>query len=449
VTGGGGGSVGSTIQVSTIQFGPGQFGLGTIDVTNTSTLAINNNATAAINDIIFTTNNNQFDTPANYIEINSPDSANSLKFIAQDNGNNGIVSQQGSLALGAESTIIVAASSISLLAPTSISSLTVSSINGAVPGGGGSVGPDLNVSTLSFPLGNQTTAGAINMISSLAFNDANTPVIQDIIFFTNYPVSTRPALSPYVSTVNVIQVNGPGGDGATAELKIGGSADGRSLIASLNGDGNPSTLTVLADSVNMPTNLNVSTINAGSLSTLAIGGSVAIFNDLACSAISTNSITPVSGTIVTISSISVSSINGVAPGGGGSLYPVVSTILPGGGGVQTQYFTSTGALIQVLTAFSTQVGHNYMLSLPFNVSTFNAPAYGDVITFATQGAGADDYQYTLPLIQAGAWNFPISFKNKIGDGGVAVILEANTAYPVEVNLGDSDGAELVDLGPST
>ena len=171
---------------------------------------------------------------------------------------------------------------------------------------------------------------------------------------------------------------------------------------------------------------------------------------VACSAVSTNSISQIGGTAVSISSVNISSINGLPYSSGGSSYPVLSTIKPGGGGgTQTQYFTSTGANVQVLTAFSTQVGHNYMLSIPFNVSTFNLPTYGEAIQFTPTGAGATPFHYTLPLIQAGAWNFPISFKNKVADGGVAVLLQANTSYPVEVNLGDADGAELVDLGLST
>jgi hypothetical protein len=353
----------------------------------------------------------------------------------------------------------------------------VSSINGAAPGGGGSAGPNLNVSTLSFPLGNETTAGVINMISSLCFNDSNTNVDQDIIFRTNIPIAIAfPPISSFVSTVNTVQVNGPGGDNANGLLLLAGSADGRALLGTFNSLGTPSTLAIVADNVIMPTNLAVSSINGAApgggvnpagistnqvvsydktvllLGTNDVGTNITLDGGKGTAQISANNgagdLTIMAANTNVTFNLNVSSINSAAYPPVAGAYPVVSTIQPGGGGVQTQYFTSTGQPVQVLTSFSTLVGHNYTLSIPFNVSTFNSPSYGEAIQFSATGVGASDLQYTLPLIQAGAWNFPISFKNKVGDGGVAVTLEANTAYPVEVNLGDSDGAELVDMGPS-
>ncbi len=266
----------------------------------------------------------------------------------------------------------------------SVSSLTVSSINGVAPGG---VSPDLLVSTLTANNQINLEQGA-SLFATEDLNITSGKTASGARFFFSTTLFTAEA-----ANANSLNIFNPGG--------------------------NP-----IAESLNL---------------TSQVGGPTVISSGVPIRFQSPS---------VVVSSFTVSTINGASYPPSSSLYPFVSTIKPGGGGVQTQYFTSTGGLAQVLTSFSTQVGHNYMLSIPFNISTFNTPSYGDALQFATQGAGATDYAYTLPLLQNGAYNFPISFKNKVGDGGVAVVLEANTAYPVEVNLGDADGAELIDLGPS-
>lgn len=410
---GGGGGNGPTIQVSTIQFGPGLFGLGTIDITEPTTLVINNATTAAVNDIQFTTaNSTEYPSPATFIEINAPGSGNSLKIVAQDSGES---------LIQADDTIQLVTSSISLLAPTSISSLTVSTINGVVPGGGGSAGPDLTVSTLTV-----SDSGSINFDTQLLLQSSG----NGQALFTKAIDNTNVAIQ---------------------------ATDGNAVVylGAVNGMGGG----YIATAYNQPLNilpstiistLTVSTLNQGSLGNLSIGGSVSVFNQLACSAVSTNVIAPVSGTNVTISSILVSSINNASYPPQSSLYPFISSINPGGGGgTQTQYFCSTNSEAQVLTTFETQLGHNYQLNLPFFISTFNAPTYGDALLIGHQGAGATDLIYTLPLIQGATWNVPLVFKNTVADGPVQVLLGTNTTYPVEVNLGSSSGAELIDLGPSS
>ena len=156
-------------------------------------------------------------------------------------------------------------------------------------GGGGSVGPNPVISTLTFPGGDQVTAGVIKMSSILTINDNATPVVQDFIFNTNF-VSTGAAdwnlISSFTSTPNVFQVNGQAGNAASGQL-----------ISFAGSDGNNGLL---------------ATDSASGLSKLyLVGSSVVVPNDL-----------------------TVSSINGAAPGGGGSVGPnpsVSSLTLASGG----------------------------------------------------------------------------------------------------------------------
>lgn len=386
--GGGGGS--AELEISTILFGPGEFNLGTLDVTNPGTLAINNSSTPAINDIVFTTNSDVLDTPSNFIEINSPDANTSLQLFAQNNGNNALISNQASLTLGAESTISIQASSISVFAPTSISSLTVSTINGVVPGGG-SVGPNLGVSSISIaPLGYvYLETGAGDTQGTVSWNTS---------------IDGAESFQAYWR-------NGQVGDVLVSNKSL-------AFVA-------------------LSTN---SVIGTAPLDCLAI--------NLKASAGS-----PASGVIGDNGAgqmylTGVSTINGGAYPPASSLYPFISSISPGGGGVQTQYFCSTNSEAQILTTFDTQVGHNYQLNLPFFVSSFTTPTYGDAILIGSVGAGATDLIYTLPLIQGATWNVPLVFKNTIADAQVSVLIGTNTTFPIEVNLGSSAGAELIDLGPS-
>jgi hypothetical protein len=279
--------------------------------------------------------------------------------------------------------------------PVSISSLNVSSINGAGPGGGGGGGPNLNVSTI-----NVNPTGLITFVNDSALDSQG-------IQYNIDPAGT----SSFVQGITYLSNEGGGGTG------IG--------VATKRNDG-----AINSYSGTVVTELHFSDPTFGT-------NPQAIMKKNATDA------------GVYVSSMWVSSINGAGPGGGGSVYPIVSTIQPGGpSGTQTQYFVSTGASAQVLTPFSTVVGHNYMLSIPFSASTFQAPVYGECLQFTSAGPGAQDLQCTVPLIQDGQWNFPISFKNKIGNAGVAFLIAANTSYPVGINLGDQDGGELVDLGPS-
>lgn len=188
----------------------------------------------------------------------------------------------------------------------------VSSINGQAPFG--SAGPNPVVSSISFPLGNATTGGVINMLSNLSINDSSTPVLQDYQFYTNLQNvggGLWENISSFVSSPNVFQVNGTGGDGANGILAVIGGADGRNAIAATNGFGTPSTLTLVADPVVIPGNLQVS------------------------------------------------SINGAAPGGGGLQFSTIG--IPGGSGASS--FALVANQTNTLVEFSTLAGHVYQASV--------------------------------------------------------------------------------------
>jgi len=453
-SGGGGGGGGAELEISTILFGPGQFGLGVLDVTNPTTLAINNNTTAAVNDIVFTTNNTNFETPANFIEINSPDATNLIQFIAQNNGNNGVVSQQGSLTLGAESTISVVASSISLFAPTSISSLTVSSINGAAPGGGGSVGPDLTVSTLTvndvgsiqFPYNNG--GGSINF----NFDNTNTSsfTIQQVanqfasrVHTANGAIAVLEQDGALLNAYAPLQASGfeintqgfPGVPTAGLYTSTGG------VYLYANGG-------LIIDSAASVSSLQVSTINAGSLDTLAIGGNLTVFNQIACSGLSTNQIEPVSGTDVTISALLVSSINNAAYPPASSAYPKVSTIGLGGGGSQTSYDSiSTNSFAQFTTPFDVVQNHCYEVSWNYNLKPSSAAQFTDYATFATTGLNAGTQAVVVPLAVSSLTQSRIFFIGQ-NTGQTYLACSTETSFPVELDLNYStENVNLIDFGP--
>jgi len=197
-------------------------------------------------------------------------------------------------------------------------------------GGGGGAGPNLSVSTLSFPSGDEVSQGVINMSTVLSINDPTTAVVQDFKFVTN---DSYNALSSFMtSTINDFYVNGPGGDGANGQLLLAAGPDGRAVIWCNNAASLNSTLSIVADNVIIPSNIQVSSINGavpgGAISTfdsislnsissigseVVIGQNLAVANVIACSGISTVSVTPLnSGDPVTISSLAVSTVNGAA-----------------------------------------------------------------------------------------------------------------------------------------
>jgi len=123
---------------------------------------------------------------------------------------------------------------------------------GSGGGGTGGAGPNLLVSTISFPVSNQTTEGCVNYTGNLSFNDSTTAVKNTIGFHNgnNYP--GMPA------DVTAIQLAAPVGNQAVTV--IGAADDGSSYISATNTGSTPAPLVLSGASVNM-SNLIVSSIN--------------------------------------------------------------------------------------------------------------------------------------------------------------------------------------------
>ena len=106
-----------------------------------------------------------------------------------------------------------------------VANLNVSSINGATPGGGGGAGPNLVVSTLTFPASDQVSSGVINMKTELTIND---PDINNIQCF-GFQTDTTGAGPPYanaISSINTLYINGPVGSAKNASLNLSAGSDG-------------------------------------------------------------------------------------------------------------------------------------------------------------------------------------------------------------------------------
>jgi hypothetical protein len=183
-------------------------------------------------------------------------------------------------------------------------------LNTPYSGGSGpgpsTIGPNPVISTLTFAAGNPSsgnTTGTINMASVLNILDPSVPTPNNyhFQFATNqdpqaggYP----PYVSQYQSTLNNFAVWGPSASATqTGNFSFSTDITGRSQIVAANATGGLSTLVISADSVLIPTS-------------------------------------------ATISSLSVSSVNGGAPGGSAGPNPVVSSIVVNSG----DYSISSGGI---------------------------------------------------------------------------------------------------------
>jgi hypothetical protein len=157
------------------------------------------------------------------------------------------------------------------MAFANISSLSVSSINGAQPGGGGG-GPNPVVSTLTFAAGTNgsgNASGTINMQAYLNIIDPliSTPTNFHYQFATNQDPANSPGyVSQYQSTLNNFNMWGPS-DSVTNTGNFSFSCDilGRSQIFAANATGGLSTLSILADSVLIPTGATISSLSVSSI----------------------------------------------------------------------------------------------------------------------------------------------------------------------------------------
>lgn len=133
----------------------------------------------------------------------------------------------------------------------SISSLTVSSINGAAPGGGGSVGPVLtNISTIQMNPSNATITLDNTGPGVLSILNNQTGAVNDIRLFTNQPANSFVTNFQPGGAANLIQTLAPGAAGSALNFGVS-DAGGAVLAAADDVNGNPSTLTVASDNLKL------------------------------------------------------------------------------------------------------------------------------------------------------------------------------------------------------
>jgi hypothetical protein len=243
-SGGGTGAAGPNLTVSTLTFPvSNQSNAGVINYS--SLLCFNDTSSTAPNDIQFHYGTNYSAIPLDSISIqmNSPggNTAVMLMAAAQDGGSYVAATNTGNT-LG---PLTLTGASVNM------SNLIVSSINGAIPAGG-SINPNPQFSTISFPLSDQSNTGVINYTSVLSFNDSTTAVKNTINFQNgnNYP--------GLPTDVTVIQLSAP--LGSEAVTIIGAADDGSSYISATNAGSSPAPLVLSGASVSM-SNLIVSSIN--------------------------------------------------------------------------------------------------------------------------------------------------------------------------------------------
>jgi len=337
--------------------------------------------------------------------------------------------------------------------PVSVSSLNVSSINGAQPGGGGGgVGPNPVFSTVTTQLdatiggsvacAGVTLNGANATTTTLAVNASNFLSVANGVNTGNIAGCAQIANGPNpvsISSLNVSSINGAAPSG---------------------GGGPPPAITSTISSL-----VNLSSINFGSPGIVNMAGSLQVADYFGASAISTlriDSIVPGGSVViplailstvngpVSVSSLTVSSINGAQPGGTGSLYPKVSTIGVGGGGVQTVYTSiSTNSIAQFTTPFDVEAGHNYQISWNYSLAPSATATYGQYASFYVGGP-------TVAPIRTINTDLSISTVNQgsivftgTGSGGQAnLFCVTNTTTAATLDLGyTTTNIELVDLGP--
>jgi hypothetical protein len=145
----------------------------------------------------------------------------------------------------------------------------------------------------------------------------------------------------------------------------------------------------------------------------------------------------------------VSSINGQAPGGAGSLYPKVSTIGLGGGGSQTFYPNiSTGSIAQFTDSWTVETGHLYQVSFNYALAPSTTATYGQVGIFApvsgALGTQRSVYQ-DLSISTIAQQSVVVAGQ---GNGTAYMSFTTNTADPVNLDmLYNTTNVELVDFGP--
>jgi hypothetical protein len=214
-------------------------------------LCFNDSGTAIKNTVAFQYNNGYPGMPVSTVNIlmnNPAGGAATFTFGPSDDGSNYILATNSAQTF---SPLNIAASVVSM------SSINVSSINGAAPGGG-ALSPDITLSTITFPIGNQTTQGIIRYNRLLTLDNTQTGNASDFILFnTITPDQARTPLSTTTLLVN-------SSSGGSASISIGAGEDGNNYIVSGLSGATVSTglapLNVLASGL-ITSSITVSSIN--------------------------------------------------------------------------------------------------------------------------------------------------------------------------------------------
>ena len=381
--GGGGGSIGPNPVVSTLTLNPSGGIQGSVVQLNNPSLGS------------FPTNGFTFNTAnsgAGSFAITNPDtgSVHNTLTISQFNGGEAIITTYNNSAATYNSLAIQAST-------TSISSLIVSSINGAAPGGGGGAGPNLSVSSI-----NVSSGGYIEMFTGpsndtgriIGYRDINNASSMSLFvgFVPNYASKVNGTDGLWLIENDSTGVNQAFGDfGAGRLVVLGNNAGASKPVPVLDSDGNG--------------NLEVNAVGALTISTV-------------------NFFVPYAET--TISSLSVSSINGAAPGGGGT-YPQNSTLKTSDG----TGLSINASSLTTLAAYSTISSHFYTVSVDIGPRQLTQ-AFGPNDGFQTQLTTDDGL---VNILNDGLWS-QISTLNNLAItpelGGSATFKAGGSFFTIDI-----------------
>jgi hypothetical protein len=217
--GSGGGAANPNPSFSTISF-PASDQLATGIINMNSLLTIQDITTTSTAQFFFVANNgpNRFaDGQNNSILTYSPGNITNVSLAASQDGNCYLSAYNR---VGSTSALYISSATVNVPG-----NLAVSSINGAAPGGG-ALSPDITLSTLTFPLGNQTTQGIIRYNRLLTLDNTLTGNASDFILFNT--ITPDQARTPPSTTTLLINSS----SGGSASISIGAAEDGNNYIVS-------------------------------------------------------------------------------------------------------------------------------------------------------------------------------------------------------------------------
>jgi hypothetical protein len=245
--GGTGGAYNPNPSFSTISF-PTSDQLATGIINMNSLLTIQDITTTSTAQFFFVANNgpNRFaDGQNNSILTYSPGNITNVSLAASQDGNCYLSAYNR---VGSTSALYISSATVNVPG-----NLAVSSINGAAPGGGGALSPDITVSTLTFPRSNQVSRGVINISSLLTVQDTSTPSTAQFFFAAN---NTENVFSGGFH--NSMLMYSPAD---VTRVALSASQDGNGYLSVFNNVGSTNTLYISTAVVNVPGNLAVSSIN--------------------------------------------------------------------------------------------------------------------------------------------------------------------------------------------